>query len=61
MRNTHFLRCFQAPSNIAKYYSKVNPRIWLEDYRLMCRAGGANDDLFIIHFLPIYLAESARA
>jgi hypothetical protein len=27
----------------------------------MCRAGGAIDDLFIIQYLPIYLAESARA
>jgi hypothetical protein len=27
----------------------------------MCRAGGAIDDLFIIQFLPIYLAKSARA
>jgi hypothetical protein len=37
------------------------PNIWLEDYRLTCRAGGVTDDLFIIQFLPIYLAESARA
>jgi hypothetical protein len=27
----------------------------------MCRAGGVNEDLFIIKFLPIYLADSARA
>jgi hypothetical protein len=27
----------------------------------VCRAGGANKDLFIIQFLPICLAESARA
>jgi hypothetical protein len=33
----------------------------VEDYRLAFRAGGANDDLFIIQFLPIYLAKSARA
>jgi hypothetical protein len=33
----------------------------LEYYLLACRAVGANDDLFIIRFLPIYLAESARA
>jgi hypothetical protein len=26
----------------------------------VCRAGGANDDLFLIQFLPIYWAESAR-
>jgi hypothetical protein len=61
MRNTCFLRCFQAPSNITKYDGKINPSVWLEDYRLACIAGGANDDLFIIQFLPIYLAESTRA
>jgi hypothetical protein len=61
VRNTHFPRCFREPSNITKYDDKVNPSIWLEDYRLMCRTGGANDDLFIIQFLLIYLAESARA
>jgi hypothetical protein len=33
----------------------------VEDYHLAFRAGGANDDLFIIQFLPIYLAKSARA
>jgi hypothetical protein len=33
----------------------------LEDYHLTSRAGGANDNLFIIQFLPIYLSESARA
>jgi hypothetical protein len=49
------------PSNIAKYNGKINPSVWLEDYRLTCRAGWANDDLFIIQFLPMYLAESARA
>jgi hypothetical protein len=27
----------------------------------MCRAGEANDDLFIIQFPPIYLADSAGA
>jgi hypothetical protein len=27
----------------------------------MCRAGGANDGLFVIQFLRIYLAHSARA
>jgi hypothetical protein len=46
------------PSNITKYGGKINPSVWLEDYRHMCRAGGANDDMFIIQFLPIYSAES---
>jgi hypothetical protein len=27
----------------------------------VCRVGGADDDLFIIQFLPTYLANSARA
>jgi hypothetical protein len=40
---------------------KTNPSVWLEDYCLACRAGGADDDLFIIQFLPIYVANSARA
>jgi hypothetical protein len=26
----------------------------------VCRAGGADDNLFIIQFLPIYLADMAR-
>jgi hypothetical protein len=33
----------------------------LEDYHLTCRASVVNDDLFIIQFLPIYLANFARA
>ena len=35
--------------------------MWLEDFRLACRAGGADDDLFIIQYLPLYLGESAQA
>jgi hypothetical protein len=49
------------PGNVVKYDDKTNPSVWSEDYRLVCRAGGANNDLFIIQFLPIYLADSARA
>ena len=43
-----------------KYDSETNPSVWLEDYRLACHAGGAQDDLFIIKNLPLYLADSAR-
>ena len=35
--------------------------MWLEDFCLTYRAGGADNDLFIIQYLPLYLAESARA
>jgi hypothetical protein len=61
MRDAQFPRRFQAPSNIVKYDGKTNPSVWLEDFCLACRVGGANDDLFIIQFLSIYLADSARA
>jgi hypothetical protein len=61
MPNARFPRRFRAPSNVTKYNIKTNPSVWLEDYCVACRAGGANDDLFIIQFLPIYLVESARA
>jgi hypothetical protein len=56
-----FPKGFWAPSNVIKYDNKINPIIWLEDYRLVCRAGGVDNDLFIIQFLPIYLDDSARA
>jgi hypothetical protein len=49
------------PSNFTKYIGKINPNIWLEDYHLACRVGGAHDDLLIIQFLPIYLADSTTA
>jgi hypothetical protein len=52
---------FRAPNNIIKYDGKTNPSVWLEDYRLTCRAGGVDSDLFIIQFLPIYLANTSRA
>ena len=44
-----------------KYTRDTNPDMWLEDYRLACRAGGASDDRFIIQYLPICLGENVRA
>ncbi|XP_039825636.1 uncharacterized protein LOC120687674 [Panicum virgatum] len=35
--------------------------MWLEDYCLTCRAGGADDDRFIIQYLPICLGENVLA
>jgi hypothetical protein len=61
MCDAHFLKRFRAPSNVVKYNSKSNPSIWMKDYRLACSVGGADDDLFINQFLPIYLADSTRA
>jgi hypothetical protein len=60
VRNACFPKHFWVPNNIIKYDSQTNPSVWLEDYYLTCRAGGADSDLFIIQFLPIYLADTSR-
>jgi hypothetical protein len=39
----------------------MNPRLWLEDYWLTCQAGGVDSDSFIIHNLPLFLADLAQA
>ena len=51
---------YRPPTNIPKYSRKTNPRLWLEDYWLACQAGGADSDDFIIHNLPLFLADSTR-
>jgi hypothetical protein len=61
VRDTCFPNHFQAPNNIVKYDGKTNPSVWLEDYRLACMTGGANNNIFITQFLPIYLADTSRA
>lgn len=49
------------PPNIVKYVGDTNPSVWLEDFHLACRLGGADDDTFIIQYLPLYLAKNIRA
>jgi hypothetical protein len=61
VQDVWFTRRFRAPNNIIKYNEKTNPSVWLEDYRLACRAGGVDNDLFIIQFLPIYQSNLASA
>lgn len=60
IRKAAFPQLFRPPTNIPKYDGESNPALWLEDYRLACRAGGADDDRFIICNLPLFLADSAR-
>jgi hypothetical protein len=38
----------------------MDPRVWLNDYRLACQLGGAITDKVIIRNLPLHLADSAR-
>ena len=47
------------PPNFIKYSKDTNLVVWLEDFHLTYRAGGADDDLFIIQYLSLYLEESA--
>jgi hypothetical protein len=35
--------------------------LWLADYRLACQLGGTDDDNLIIHNLPLFLSDAARA
>jgi hypothetical protein len=60
MHDTCFLKCFRAPSNITEYDGKTISIVWLEDYILACRATRADSGLFIVQFLPIYLADTSR-
>jgi hypothetical protein len=61
VRDAHFLKHLWAPSNIVEFDDETSPGICLEDYYLACRAGGVDDNLFIIQLVPIYLADSSRA
>jgi hypothetical protein len=47
--------------SVIKYDGKTNTSVWLEDYQLAYKASGPDDDLLIIQFLPIYLANCTRA
>lgn len=49
---------FRLPTNVSKYDGETNPSIWLDDFRLACRAGGATSDEVVIRNLPLYLVDS---
>ena len=59
--NAAFPPRYRPLTNIPKYSRETNPELWLEDYRLACQAGGADNDDFIIRNLPLFLADSTRA
>jgi hypothetical protein len=52
---------FRQPANLTKYSGESTPEVWLNDYRLACQLGGADDDRLIIRNLPLHLGDSARA
>ena len=57
IQKASFPHRFQPPTDIFKYTGETNPGIWLKDFRLAYRAGGVDDDHFIIQYLPIYVGE----
>jgi hypothetical protein len=60
IRAAAFPQRFRQPSTIVKYNGETDPRVWLNDYRLVCQLGGATRDKVIIRNLPLHLGDSAR-
>jgi hypothetical protein len=60
IRTASFPQRFGQPISIDKYIEEMDPRVWLNDYRLACQLGGATTDEVIIRNLPLHLADSAR-
>jgi hypothetical protein len=60
IRTANFPQRFRQPTTIIKYNREMDPRVWLNDYRLACQLGGATSDKVIIRNLPLHLADSAR-
>jgi hypothetical protein len=61
IRRASFPSRLRAPTTITKYSGETRPKLWLADYRLACQLGGADDDNLIIHNLPLFLSDAARA
>jgi hypothetical protein len=51
---------FRQPMSINKYTGETDPRVWLNDYRLVYQLVGATTDEVIIRNLPLHLADLAR-
>jgi hypothetical protein len=60
IRTASFPQRFRQPTSIDKYNREMDPRVWLNDYRLACQLGGATTNEVIIRNLPLHLADSAR-
>jgi hypothetical protein len=60
IRTARFPQRFRQPTSIDKYNRETDPRVWLNDYRLVRQLGGATTDEVIIRNLPLHLADSAR-
>jgi hypothetical protein len=61
IRRAPFPTRFRTPTTITKYSGETRPKLWLADYQLACQLGGTDDDNLIIHNLPLFLSDTARA
>jgi hypothetical protein len=61
IRRAPFPTRFRTPTTITKYSGETRPELWLADYRLACQLGGMDEDNLIIHNLPLFLSDAARA
>jgi hypothetical protein len=61
IRRAPFPTRFRPPTTITKYSGETRPELWLADYRLACQLGGTDNDNLIIHNLPLFLSDTARA
>jgi hypothetical protein len=61
IRRAPFPTRFRATTTITKYSGETRPELWLANYRLACQLGGTDDDNLIIHNLPLFLSDDARA
>jgi hypothetical protein len=61
IRRAPFPTRFRTPTTNTKYSRETRLELWLADYRLACQLGGTDDDNLIIHNLPLFLSDAARA
>jgi hypothetical protein len=61
IRRAPFPTRSRAPTTITRYSGETRPELWLADYWLACQLGGTDDDNLILHNLPMFLSDAARA
>lgn len=60
VRATSMPRRFRTLSHAKKYDGQTDPKTWLKNYRLAMKAASAPDPNFMVQYLPLFLANSAR-
>jgi hypothetical protein len=61
IHTANFPQRFRQPTTIVKYSGEMDPRVWINDYRLACHLGGAASDKVIIRNLPLHVVATVEA